>query len=110
MPTRERIRKVAGVLAMVAAAGTIGLGCAEGGGAFQRSRRIVGSDPAPGGNPYTTMRPTYDSPRGRIFARPVYLSGYAGYNYSKASSGLTETAYDGRYYRKFPRIFSGQGQ
>ena len=107
MPTRVRIRKVAGVLAMMAA---VGAGCAEGGGAFQRNRRVVGSAPAAGTNPYTAMRPTYDSPRGRIFARPVYLSGYGGYNYTRASSGLTETAYDGRYYRKFPRIFSGQGQ
>ena len=102
MTTSVRFRKAAGVLAILAAAGSVGPGCAEGGGAFQRNRRVVGSAPAGGTNPYTAMRPTYDSPKGRIFARPVYLSGYGGYNYSRGTNGLTETAYDGRYERNCP--------
>ena len=110
MTMRNRCKQVAGILALGAAAFVAGPGCGSGPGMLRGGRAVA--TPAPGtANPYTAMRPVYTSRRGPTYARPVYLSGYGGYNYTRALGGpLVETAYDGRYDRDCPRFLSGRGR
>ena len=108
MTSRGRIAGVAGI-AVVAC--LLGGGCAGEGGGLRRFKPGEGSLPVGGSNPYVAMRPTYETPNGRRTSRPVYLSGYGAYNYTRTTPpGAVATAYDGRYYQSFFRRHFGGGQ
>jgi len=98
MPLRDRRKRLTGVFATAAAVWVVGAGCASANGPLHRAGRPTGAVTG-GPAPYTTMRPIF----GWASPRPLYLGGYAGYNYSRAPVGnLVETAHDDRYERDFP--------
>ena len=103
MSKRGMGKRRLGALAMAVGLSALGSGCANAGDQVRR----IGPPPGVvtgGPRPYQVMRPIF----GWASPRPLYLSGYAGYNYNRKPSVPVETAYDGRYERECPpRLLGG---
>lgn len=103
MSMLDRRKRLAGMFASFLVVSAVGTGCANAGDHARRATAAPGVVTG-GPKPYMTMRPIF----GWASPRPLYLSGYAGYNYSRMPGGPVETAYDGRYERDFPpHLFGG---